>query len=323
MSSNDLPMNAVSSTDSAPTATFAPADPLYALQWHFPMIGTLGYSATYNTAGIERIWGEYTGEGMHVGIWDSGVQRTHWDLAGNYDDSLHVIVEGTVNDGQPSSDAGREYPHGTSVAGLIAAESNGQGGVGVAFEAGLTPIAIFSGQDNVNQYWDRYLQTLDSLGNFDVTNHSYGGGPNFIQDEEWIAKFETAAELGRNGLGTVSVTAAGNTNWDGNGDQFKETRFTISVAALDNSANAAVYASRDVAHWNPVDGNPAVYSTYGAHVLVSAPAAAVTTDLLGMTDGYNGLLNGDYTNDFGGTSAAAPVTTGVVTLMLDANAGLG
>ncbi|MBS1186998.1 MAG: serine peptidase, partial [Burkholderiaceae bacterium] len=302
MSSNDLPMNAANSA----TATFAPTDPLYALQWHFPMIGTLGYSATYNTEGIERIWSEYTGAGVHVGVWDDGVQRTHWDLADNYDDSLQVSVGGTVNDGQPPAGSGDKYAHGTSVAGLIAAQANGLGGVGVAFDAAITAIRIFGGADDVNEHTDRFLQTLDSLGQFDVTNHSYGSDPDFI-DYGDAAKHQVAAELGRNGLGTINITAAGNTNWDGNGEYSKETRFTVSVAALEDTPT----------------GNPTFYSTYGAHILVSAPAALVTTDMLGMTDGYNGLLDGDYTNDFGGTSAAAPVTTGVVTLMLDANAGLG
>ena len=41
-------------------------------------------------------------------------------------------------------------------------------------------------------------------------------------------------------------------------------------------------------------------------VLVSAPAGSVTTDITGTGVGYDGLLAGDYTNAFGGTSAAAP-----------------
>jgi hypothetical protein len=45
--------------------------------------------------------------------------------------------------------------------------------------------------------------------------------------------------------------------------------------------------------------------------------------LLGLGNGYDGLANGDYTNDFGGTSAAGLVTAGVVALMYDANSALG
>ena len=52
----------------------------------------------------------------------------------------------------------------------------------------------------------------------------------------------------------------------------------------------------------------------------------VTTDLTGR-NGYNLRSNPDasvsYTDDFGGTSAAAPIVSGVVALMLNANSGLG
>jgi len=49
-----------------------------------------------------------------------------------------------------------------------------------------------------------------------------------------------------------------------------------------------------------------------------------TTDLLG-TDGENPVAspNGDYTDSFGGTSAATPQVSGIVALMLEANPNLG
>ena len=58
----------------------------------------------------------------------------------------------------------------------------------------------------------------------------------------------------------------------------------------------------------------------------------MTTDLLGDSgmNWYVSLATGeiddaksDYTNVFGGTSASAPIVTGVVSLMLDANEQLG
>ena len=284
---------------------YRPNDPLYSSQWHFGMIGRLRYRTDADTEGIERVWYDYTGAGVSVGIWDDGVQTSHWDLSANYDASRLVSVNGQVNNGLPIS---ASDGHGTSVAGLIAGAANGLGGVGVAFGASYTPVRIFGGADDINSYWSRYLTTLDSLGNFDVTNHSYGGFPDFRTYGD-VAKFATASATGRGGLGTINVKSAGNGNVDGNGDALDASRHTVTVAALDTTGNAA---------W---------YSTYGAHILVSAPApapaAAVTTDLTGSGTGYDGLLGGDYTNRFGGTSAGGPVTAGVVALMLDANAGLG
>lgn len=286
----------------------APADPLFESdkQWHLGFIGSFGFALTKSaaaTAGIEAVWADYQGDDIDVGIWDDGVQKTHWDLENNYDSNKQVTINGTLNDGQPLTvDDG----HGTSVAGLIAGDDNGLGGVGIAFDAQVTAIRIFGGADDINYYWLRYLQTLDSLRNFDVTNHSYGGFPDFYAYGD-VAKFQAAAVLGRQGLGTVNVKSAGNDNVDGNGDALDASRFTVTVAALTGTSTA----------------NAAGYSTYGAHVLVSAPAASVTTDLIGGGAGYDGLLDGDYTDQFGGTSAAGPVTAGVVTLMLDANPELG
>ena len=280
--------------------SLVPTDPLYLQQWHLALVGRLGFgSGSSSFAGLQRIWAEFRGQDVNVGIWDSGVQASHWDLDGNYDASLHVLVQGTVNDGQPIDDG-----HGTSVGGLIGAEANGQGGVGVAFDAHVTGVRIFGGADDINSHWARYLETLDSLDNFDVTNHSYGSFPDFVVYDD-VAKFEAAAETGRGGLGTINVKSAGNDNVDSNGEALNATRFTISVAAVD------------------ANGQVTSYSSYGADLLVSAPAGAVTTDLLGIGAGYDGLLNGDYTNDFGGTSAAAPVTAGVISLMLSAAPDLG
>lgn len=281
-------------------AEVTPNDPLYGSQWHLSLIGRLGFSGPAFD-GLERVWASATGSGVRVGVWDDGIQSAHWDLAVNYDPSRHVTIQGTLNNGQPLT---ATDGHGTSVAGLIAAANNGQGGVGVAYGATLTGVRIFGGADDINSAWSRYLQTLDSLGQFDVTNHSYGGAPDFAIWGD-VAKFGAAAANGRGGLGTVNVKSAGNSNIDGNGEGLDASRFTVTVGALDSL------------------GQVTSYSTYGAHLLVSAPAGSVTTDLLGTGTGYDGLLSGDYTNRFGGTSAAGPITAGVVTLMLDANAGLG
>ncbi|GAB3385245.1 S8 family serine peptidase [Azotobacter armeniacus] len=282
-----------------------PVDGLYGSQWHLGFIGTLGFTSQptgTNTAGIERVWNDYTGASVSVGIWDDGVQSNHWDLDANYDASKHLTINGMLNDGQPLNSTNG---HGTSVAGLIAAENNGEGGVGIAYGAKITAIRIFGGADDPNSDWSRYLQTLDSLGQFDVTNHSYSSYPDLHVWGE-VAQFEAATKAGRGGLGTLHVKSAGNFNVDGNGEEVSASRFTVTVAAIGNNST----------------GNIANYSSYGAHVLVSAPAGSVTTDLMDSA-GYNGLLNDDYTSAFNGTSAAGPVAAGVIALMLDANPGLG
>lgn len=280
---------------------FRPTDPLYALQWQFGLIGRLGDLSRGSTAGIERVWADVTGAGVAVALWDSGIASTHWDLQPTVRLDRRVVVAGVLNDGEALGAADR---HGTAVAGLIAAASNGRGGVGVAFGAGITAVRVFGGPDDVNTAFGRYLISLESLSAFSVSNHSYGSRPDYRPAPQ-EALFEQAARLGRQGLGSLQVKAAGNDNIDSNGDRLNASRFTINVAATTAS------------------GSITTYSSYGAQLLVAAPAAAVTSDRLGVGVGYDGLDNGDYTNRFSGTSAATPVVTGVIALMLEANPGLG
>ena len=294
--------NQTRNTSNYSSPLLTPQDILYSQQWHFNWIGSIGRpSASASRAGIEAVWEDYRGQSIKVGIWDDGVQKDHPDLANNYNALSHVTINGTLNNGQPltSTDG-----HGTAVAGLIGAVGNTIGLTGIAYESQLTGIRIFGGADDINSNWSRYLQTLDNLIEFDITNHSYGGSPLFYADSD-VQKFANASVNGRGGLGTLNVKSAGNSNIDGNGDALDASRHTVTVAATASN------------------GQIASYSTYGAHILISAPAASVTTDLMGLGNGYDGLSDYNYTNQFGGTSASGPVTAGVIALMLDANDRLG
>lgn len=292
------------------------SDPELMFQWHLKRLGDIG-----------SVWNDYTGKGVSVGVYDSGVQKSHWDLDDNYDASKHVVIDGTTLDAEPNFDG--NSPHGTAVAGLIAAERNGRDGVGVAYDANVTGVNIFDPALPIFiNGGSAFLDGLNQASKFDVINNSWGGlgdyrTVNSRSNPESAnaiagATFAEIAATGRGGLGTITVMASGNDAVLGLVANFVTDHHVIAVGA-----------------YREVDGVSSYYSNFGPHLLISAPSndfasvggtGLITTDLLG-DNGYNwsagGGVSNDYTNQFGGTSGATPIVTGVVSLMLDANTSLG
>ena len=279
-------------------------DPLYSTQWHFSLLGN-----------IETIWDDYTGNGIRVGVYDNGVEASHEDLAANYSETL----EFSGDDGLPNTPGDA---HGTSVAGIIGAARNGLGGVGVAFDVTLSSVDFLN--DVQNQSSSVVTAAFNHAATaFDIISNSWGSTPSYSDNLDIGDAFTGAENLansfryisvnGRNGLGTLATLAAGNeahnttliNNYgiygNAQGDGVNNLFETVTVAATTAS------------------GYVASYSNFGANILVAAPAAAVTTDRAGLA-GYDA---GEYTNSFGGTSAATPVVSGVIALMLEAAPGLG
>ena len=286
-----------------------PSDPNVGSQWHLLNTGQFG-----GTPGIDinvtRAWDDYSGQGVRVGVVDDGVEYTHEDLLGTYD---------TTTDWDPASNDSNAFPgssdrHGTAVAGLIGADNdNGLGGVGVAYDSTLTGYRIFGGSVTFSEFkaiFDRHVSD-----NLDLSNNSWTFTGQFA-DNFLVSGFssigagiDNAVTNGRGGLGSVILFAAGNGRLDGDSSDYhnmQNSRETISVAAVDNTGNVS---------W---------YSNPGASLLVATPsnggtAGIYTTDRTGSL----GYSSGEYTGVFGGTSAATPITAGVVALMLEANPNLG
>ena len=234
-----------------------PTDPLYASQWHFALMGD-----------IETIWDEYSGAGVHVGVYDEGVDYNHPDLNDNYNSSLHVLDNiGNILDPFPIGNGA----HGTACAGLIGAEANGVGGVGVSWGAQLTGVNIFGGGfGDVNGNLTDFLFIVHQATNFDISSNSWGATPAYVESlagggfaDQLEDEYAFVSTAGRGGLGTIITQAAGNDTLDANGDGVNASRYTITVSATE------------------LTGIIANYSNFGASILIAAPAAAVTTDISG------------------------------------------
>jgi subtilisin-like proprotein convertase family protein len=286
-----------------------PTDPLFTAQWHLLNTGQLGGFLRYDL-NVVGVWDDYTGRGVRVGVVDSGVDYRHPDLGDNYD--FNSDYDATTGDDDAAPGTSGNYYHGTAVAGLIAAEAdNGLGGVGVAPDATIVAFRAIGEGGSPGAEVDAMRQQV----NVDVSNNSWAY-TNPFQDNFQTDTYRPlgdamadAATNGRAGLGTVLVLSAGNgAEMGDNADyhNFTSSRFGIAVGAAQ------------------ADGTISEYSSPGASVLVSAfgsgiPGSVVTTDVIGP----GGSARGDYTDSFNGTSAAAPMVSGIVSLMLEANPSLG
>eukprot|EP01119_Soliformovum_irregulare_P025784 TRINITY_DN9637_c0_g2_i1.p1 TRINITY_DN9637_c0_g2~~TRINITY_DN9637_c0_g2_i1.p1 ORF type:complete len:335 (+),score=106.05 TRINITY_DN9637_c0_g2_i1:684-1688(+) len=124
---------------------------------------------------------------------------------------------------------------------------------------------------------------------------------------------EDNVKNGRNGRGSIYTWAAGNGGDAGdncNFDGFANSRFTIAVTAIAASGVASYYSERCSAHLGCAP------SSGGYEV----DPGIFTTTLMG--DGSTSE-NPDCTSTFGGTSAATPIASGIIALILQANANLG
>ncbi|MFB2921008.1 S8 family serine peptidase [Aerosakkonema funiforme] len=197
-------------------------------------------------------------------------------------------------------------PHGTAVAGIAAASGNnsinGSGVAPLASLAGLRLVADAVTDEQIAMALTHKNQDID------IYNNSWKLQDWLVKPALTMAAMKEGTNLGRRGLGNNYVFGAGNDEWTGgnvNYNGLANSRYAIAVAAIDHT------------------GEQTIYSEPGAPLLVSAYSSGsgvgiTTTDLMGN----NGYSTGDYTNRFGGTSAAAPLVSGTIALMLEANPNL-
>ncbi|WP_454868503.1 calcium-binding protein [Pseudomonas farris] len=282
-----------------------PDDPLVTDQWYL------------SQANILPVWKDYTGKGIRIaeietnspfGTTKEILDYRHADLKDNIDQNW--LANATPGQMAGEGSGGKFSDHATLVAGVMVAARNGEGSVGVAYDA------------TVAGYWVNKddFSNMSHMYEYDVVNHSWGS--NFHFDLKFTptelgtlpTAYYQAIDEGRHGLGTVIVTAGGNDREKGGNTNYSNvsnTRSSIVVGAINATTDLGALQ---------LGGKP--FSSPGASILVSAPGSNVTsTSRLVQND--NGSTFGGDTSVSQGTSFAAPIVSGIVALMLEANPELG
>ncbi len=266
-------------------------DPLYSCQWHLN-------SAEGVDINVEAAWAQgVTGEGVNVAVVDDGMYYTHEDLRDNVDTSRNHDYTG-------GGDIYHPYGHhGTHVAGIIAARDNGIGVRGVAPRATVYGYNYLV-ETTVSNQADAMAR---NRGTTAVSNNSWWrrDGPGLARVSSfWEQAVKAGLASGYDGKGVLYVFIAGNGHLEGGDSNLYEV--------------ANYYGVTSVCAVNDHDTR-SIYSEMGTNLWVCAPSDDRGEDYKGIVTTEN---SDRYYEEFGGTSAAAPIVAGVAALMRSANPDL-
>ena len=309
-------------------------DPLFRYQWYIRSDG----SVVANTNGVATIAGNDLditplyhltwGEGI-VQVVDSGVEAGHEDLDVDLEHSWNVVTLGR----DPTPVHRHSYDpvttfyngHGTAVAGIVAAKANNNKGV-----RGVAPGVRIAGANFLETEAIEDLDTLwlnaENADDILVSNNSWGG--RFVDDPAYEEILREGTRRLRGGKGRIYVFASGNdreSHGNANLSYLANNPYAFTVSALNHKNEVASYST---------PGSCVLACAYGGEHFYTAPTL-MSTFLSGesMTEeelqGRKGPVtvdedtNRSYTFAMNGTSAAAPIVSAEIALVLSVCPELG
>lgn len=315
----------IKSSQQGAQPTYAPNDENLFRQWHIVNSGGYPSHGTPDEdLNISSVWDDYSGAGVHLHFIDTGIDVDHEEFSylnitnsvdwceGDNNPNPTVYPNYIDNpllddDTQALFDAYHErIGHGTSTVGISNAETNNSIGIaGISMGADFSVGRLISCLNKMDDDELRAEALSYNSSVIDIYSNSWGSKPFANDTIMALSSIENGSLEGRDGKGIIYVFSAGNSRNNSSLSTyhpFPNSRFTISVCAVDRN------------------GELAYYSELGANLLLCGYSDGIfTTDHSGSY-GYN--TEGDYNSFFSGTSASAPQISGVVALMLEANPSL-
>ena len=275
--------------------------------------------ARYPNYGIDRMgapeaWAEgFTGQDIIIAVLDSGVDVNHVDLDDNiWTNDDEIPNNGIDDDGNGFVDDYKGWDfnendnetddvdgHGTHVAGIIAAEKNGIGVVGAAYNAKIMPVKVLGddGSGSYDDVADGIIYAVDNGAH--IINMSLGGG-TFVPQ-----KLQDAMEYAHNN-GVMCVIASGNEslNFPSAPSNFA-SEHGIAVGAVDKDGFLANFTN--------LAGGSTDFLGDGNDVPLYVTATGVAV--------YSTLPNNALGN-LSGTSMATPYVAAAVAILMQADPSL-